>query len=66
MRLSRPWISVLTPIWEKNSIFIHGHIHQNFGEPSERVTIYKSTRVVNTYGHCVLESQVPSNTQSRC
>lgn len=47
------------------SYFIHGHIHQNFGEPSERVTVYKSTRVVNTYGHCVLEIQVPSNIQSR-
>jgi Icc-related predicted phosphoesterase len=47
------------------SYFIHGHIHQNFGDPSERVTVYKSTKVVNTYGHCVLEIQVPSNTQPR-
>jgi len=36
-----------------------------YGDPSERVTLYKSTRVVNTYGHCVLEIQVPSNIQSR-
>jgi Icc-related predicted phosphoesterase len=45
----------------KPAYFIHGHIHQNFGDPSERVTVYKSTKVVNTYGHCVLEIQAPSD-----
>ncbi len=31
--------------------FIHGHIHANFNEPSDRVTIVNRTRVINTYGY---------------
>ena len=31
--------------------FIHGHIHANFTEPSQRVTIVKRTNVINTYGY---------------
>ena len=45
--------------------FIHGHIHQNFADPSERMTLYKSTKVVNAYGYCILEIQVPSNNRTR-
>ena len=50
------WILLVGPL-------IHGKIvrgielllnNYRFGDLSERVTLYKSTRVVNTYGHCVL------------
>jgi len=35
--------------------FIHGHIHREFSDNSERVTVINSTRVVNTYGYHVIE-----------
>ncbi len=35
--------------------FIHGHIHRNFSDPSERITTVKETRVVNSYGFFILE-----------
>ena len=34
---------------------IHGHIHREFADPSERVTLIDKTRVINTYGCHVLE-----------
>lgn len=35
--------------------FIHGHIHQHFSDPSERLTVVDTTKVVNTYGYYILE-----------
>lgn len=35
--------------------FIHGHIHANFKDPSERIRIVKNTRVINTVGYFLLE-----------
>ncbi len=35
--------------------FIHGHIHRHFSDPSERVTVVDTTKVVNTYGYHILE-----------
>ena len=35
--------------------FIHGHIHANFSDPSQRITIVDRTRVVNSYGHYLFE-----------
>jgi Icc-related predicted phosphoesterase len=35
--------------------FIHGHIHANFIEPSQRVTIVNRTNVINTYGYYVFD-----------
>ena len=35
--------------------FIHGHIHKEFTDPAERITVFNSTKVVNTYGYCLLE-----------
>lgn len=35
--------------------FIHGHIHRNFFDPAERITVVNSTKVVNTYGYFFLE-----------
>ena len=35
--------------------FIHGHIHREFSDPSERVTVVDATKVVNTYGYNILE-----------
>ncbi len=43
--------------------FIHGHIHQNFADPSERVTILNSTKVVNAYGYYFLEIEGPPDAQ---
>lgn len=38
--------------------FIHGHIHRNFADPAERITVVDTTKVVNTYGYCILEIEV--------
>ena len=35
--------------------FIHGHIHQNFTEASQRITEINGTTVVNTYGYFILD-----------
>jgi uncharacterized protein len=35
--------------------FIHGHIHKNFGDASERITTINRTKVVNTYGYYIFE-----------
>ena len=35
--------------------FIHGHIHKHFSDPSERVTVVDTTKVINTYGYNILE-----------
>lgn len=35
--------------------FIHGHIHTLFANDAERVTMVKSTAVINSYGYHVLE-----------
>lgn len=39
----------------KPRYFIHGHIHKIFNDPAERVSLVDKTRVINTYGHYVLE-----------
>jgi Icc-related predicted phosphoesterase len=38
--------------------FIHGHIHRNFADPAERITVVDTTKVVNTYGYSILEIEV--------
>jgi len=43
--------------------FIHGHIHQAFDDPSERITVVGKTKVVNTYGYCILEIENPAETK---
>jgi hypothetical protein len=35
--------------------FIHGHIHVNFSDPSQRISIVKETTVINTYGYYLFE-----------
>jgi Icc-related predicted phosphoesterase len=37
------------------NFFIHGHIHQHFSDPAERVTVVDATKVINTYGYNILE-----------
>jgi Icc-related predicted phosphoesterase len=37
------------------SYLIHGHIHREFSNPAERITVVDQTQVVNTYGYCLLE-----------
>lgn len=34
--------------------FIHGHIHTDFADPSDRVTSFNGTDIINTYGYHVL------------
>jgi predicted phosphodiesterase len=43
--------------------FIHGHIHRNFSDPSERVTLVDATKVVNTYGYHILEIEAGPKTK---
>jgi uncharacterized protein len=35
--------------------FIHGHIHRTFKDPSERISMVDQTRVINSYGHYIIE-----------
>jgi len=35
--------------------FIHGHIHTQFNDPSDRITIVNQTKVVNSYGYWIFE-----------
>lgn len=35
--------------------FIHGHIHKKFETPAERISVVGATRVINSYGHHILE-----------
>ena len=37
------------------TFFIHGHIHRQFTDPAERITVVDATKVVNTYGYHILE-----------
>jgi Icc-related predicted phosphoesterase len=36
--------------------FIHGHIHAVFGDPSQRITMVDKTKVLNTYGYHLFET----------
>ena len=35
--------------------FIHGHIHADFSDPSERITVVNETKVINSYGYYFFE-----------
>jgi uncharacterized protein len=35
--------------------FIHGHIHADFSDPSQRTTVVNQTRVINTYGFHIFD-----------
>lgn len=35
--------------------FIHGHIHLNFTDPSQRISIVKETKIINAYGYFIFE-----------
>jgi len=37
------------------SYFIHGHIHCNFDDPSQRISIVNKTKVINSYGYYLFE-----------
>ena len=43
--------------------FIHGHIHVNFNDPTERVTIINKTNVVNTYGYHIFDIDAEQNSE---
>ena len=34
---------------------VHGHIHREFNNPTERVTMFGSTRIINSYGYHTFE-----------
>ena len=36
--------------------FIHGHIHANFADPSQRMTRVNQTQIINTYGYYLFET----------
>jgi len=35
--------------------FLHGHIHKNFSDPSQRITTVNQTKVVNSYGYTLFD-----------
>ena len=35
--------------------FIHGHIHTEFKDDVQRMTVFHDTKVINSYGHILLE-----------
>jgi Icc-related predicted phosphoesterase len=37
--------------------FLHGHIHADFNESMERITLIDRTRVINCYGHFYFEAK---------
>lgn len=37
--------------------FIHGHIHARFSDPSRRETVINNTRVINTCGYHIFETE---------
>lgn len=37
--------------------FLHGHIHQNFDDPMERITMSGSTKVINCCGYYYIDSE---------
>ncbi len=39
------------------SYFIHGHIHSFFADPAQRLVVVNKTKVVNTYGHYLFETE---------
>ena len=43
--------------------FIHGHIHAEFSDPSERITKINKTKVVNTYGYYLFEIDTDQPTE---
>ena len=47
----RKLIKKRRPTW-----FIHGHIHQLFNNPTERITMFGTTQVVNSYGFFYFET----------
>ena len=44
------------------SYFIHGHIHAHFTDASQRMTLYHRTRVINTYGCYVFDTDALQQT----
>ena len=36
-------------------LFLHGHIHVAFPNAAARTTVFGTTRIINTYGHHILE-----------
>jgi Icc-related predicted phosphoesterase len=45
------------------SYLIHGHIHREFSNTSERITVVNTTKVVNTYGYFILEIESRPDTK---
>ena len=39
------------------SYFIHGHIHSFFADPSERIMVVNKTKIINTYGYHLFETE---------
>jgi Icc-related predicted phosphoesterase len=35
--------------------FLHGHIHAVFPDAEDRISLFNTTRIINTYGHYILE-----------
>lgn len=42
----------------KPGYFVHGHVHQEFKTPQERITLFQGTQVINTCGYTFIEVAV--------
>ncbi len=47
----RKFIEKYQPSW-----FLHGHIHKQFENDNERISIYHNTRVINCYGYYIFST----------
>ncbi|MEA3231628.1 MAG: metallophosphoesterase [Thermodesulfobacteriota bacterium] len=45
--------------------FIHGHIHTNFSNSAERLSMVNSTKVINTCGYYLMEIKAPAGIPGR-
>ena len=39
----------------KPGLFVHGHVHANYGSGFKRVDQYKETKVLNAYDYYIIE-----------
>ncbi len=58
-RSFRTLIQKKNPTW-----FIHGHIHDHFTTPAERITTFHKTKVVNSYGFFFFETTVEASEET--
>ena len=41
----------------KPALFIHGHVHMNYGMNIPRKTVFGDTLIINAFEHCLIEHE---------